>query len=201
MYSWTAMTMRLLPGKVLVTGGTGLLGQSVIHQLLESGAKVVALARDREKAGRLLGETGVEIAVGDMCRVDAFAPRLDGCDAVVHTAAYFRESFQPGRHAAALRRVNVEGAVNLVRAADARGVRRFVFIGSAGTIGRKPDGSPGDEDSPPSPIVRRNPYFRSKLEAQQAVRACGRSQRMTLVEILPGWMWVPGTRGPPAPEG
>jgi uncharacterized protein YbjT (DUF2867 family) len=39
------------PGRVLVTGATGLLGSNVTAELLAAGAEVLALARDAERGG------------------------------------------------------------------------------------------------------------------------------------------------------
>ena len=77
---------------------------------------------------------------------EAFAPALGGCAAVFHTAAYFREYYQPGDHAEALAAVNVRGTLALMALADDAGVCTFVHTSSSGTIGSKPDGSPGDEE-------------------------------------------------------
>ncbi len=182
--------------KVLVTGATGLLGGHVVRALLAQERKVVALARDRAKAETMLGDAPVRLLVADIRDADELAPALEECDAVVHTAAYFREYYQPGSHAAALREINVDAALGLMRSAAARGIRRFVHIGSAGTIGRKSDGSPGDEQTPPAPIGRRNRYFRSKAEAYEAIRLLQPSSAMDVIEILPAWMWGPGDAGP-----
>ncbi|AKF03791.1 NAD-dependent epimerase/dehydratase family protein [Sandaracinus amylolyticus] len=182
--------------KVFVTGATGLLGHHVVHQLREAGHEVIGLVRSDTKARRMIGATGARWVVGDVRDVAAFAHELDGCDAVVHTAAYFREYYQPGDHATLLEDVNVKATLALMREADARGVARFVHTSSSGTIGQKPDGSPGDEDTPPPAIAHENLYFRSKVEGDAKIRAFTPVSGMRVIEILPGWMWGPGDAGP-----
>lgn len=182
--------------KAFVTGATGLLGNNLVRALRAEGHEVVGLVRSDAKARRLLDGTGVTWLVGDMRSPEAFAPALGGCDAVFHTAAYFREYYQPGDHAEALAAVNVRGTLALMALADDVGVRTFVHTSSSGTIGSKPDGSPGDEDTQAPPIARENLYFRSKVDGDAQIHAFAPKRGMAIIEILPGWMWGPGDAAP-----
>jgi len=182
--------------RAFVTGATGLLGNNLVRHLREKGHDVVGLVRSPEKARWLLGNTGARWVEGDMRDVPGFAAALDGCDAVFHTAAYFREYYQPGRHDQALEMINIKGTLALLAAADARGVRRFVHTSSSGTIGRTADGSPGDEDTPPDELARDTRYFKSKVDGDAAIKAWRPRHGLEVVEILPGWMWGPGDAGP-----
>lgn len=182
--------------RAFVTGCTGLLGNNLVRQLVAAGHQVGGLIRSEEKARRLLGDLDLRLVRGDMRDVAGFAAALDGCDVVFHTAAYFREYYQPGDHAAALDDINVRGTLRLLEAADARGVRRCVHVSSGGTIGLKADGSPGDEDTPPAPVAATNLYFRSKVEGDAAIRAWQPPHGMAVIEILPGWIWGPGDAAP-----
>jgi dihydroflavonol-4-reductase len=56
----------------------------------------------------------IEIVIGDVTNVSGFAPHLHGVEVLFHTAAYFRESFNGGRHRDELFRVNVEGTRDLL---------------------------------------------------------------------------------------
>jgi hypothetical protein len=85
-----ARSAREAGAKVFVTGSTGLLGNNLVRQLLERGFDVVGLVRSEEKARRMFGETKAVFVKGDMLDVARFAPAIDGCVAVFHTAAYFR---------------------------------------------------------------------------------------------------------------
>jgi hypothetical protein len=63
------------PGRVLVTGATGLLGSNVTTALLASGTEVTALVRSAERARRLLPEDErLRIVEGDITRVDSLCP-------------------------------------------------------------------------------------------------------------------------------
>jgi dihydroflavonol-4-reductase len=180
--------------EVFLTGSTGLLGCNTTFALLEAGHRVRALARDSAKARRVLPE-GVEVVEGDLGNVAAFSARLQGCDAVIHAGAYFREYFGRGNHAPELKRLNVDATVELARAARDQGVRRFVFVSSSGTVGERADGTPSDETDPPAGVGKENLYFMSKWEAEAALREA-HLEPMEVVSILPGWMFGPGDSAP-----
>src|SRR6187402_100124 len=97
--------------RVFVTGGTGLLGNNLVRALRAQGHEVRALVRSRKKADALLADSGAEIVVGDMREVSGFEGALSGMDAVAHTAAYFREYYGPGDHAASLEDINIKGTL------------------------------------------------------------------------------------------
>jgi len=184
--------------KAFVTGATGLLGNNLVRELLAAGHEVKGLARSADKARALLGDTSATVVHGDMQDVTAFADALRGCDAVFHTAAYFREAFGRGEHESALERINHEGTLALLAAADAAGASAFVHVSSGGTIGTKPDGSAGDEDTPPLPIQTRNAYFRSKLRTDAALKSWRGTSGLRILEVLPGWIWGPYDAAPTA---
>jgi len=184
--------------KAFVTGATGLLGNNLVRSLEEAGHEVVALARDPSKAERVLTGTSVRLVVGDMRRVSDFAGELEGCDAVFHTAAYFREAFEPGSDEAVLDEINIGGTMALLDAADAAGLPCFVHVSSGGVIGRKSDGSAGDETTPPLPMQQANPYFRSKIRGDAAIAAWSSRSGISIVEMMPGWIWGPWDAAPTA---
>lgn len=182
--------------QVFVTGGTGLLGNNLVRALRARGHGVKALVRSKKKADALLAGTGAEIVVGDMRDVSGFASALDGVTAVAHTAAYFREYYAPGDHAASLEEINIKGTLALLAAADARGVRRFVQTSSSGTVGHPTDGSQANEDTPASEAQLRNLYFKSKVDGDRRIGAFVPKSGMTIATVMPGWMFGPGDAGP-----
>lgn len=186
--------------RTFVTGSTGLLGNNLVRALLAAGHEVFALARSKEKAQRQLGDTAARVVVGDMKDVAGFASALDGVDVLFHTAAYFREYYTPGDHAAIVDRLNVAATMQLAQAAHARGVKKMVDTSSSGIIGLKPDGSPGDEETPMWPGSRKNLYFDSKRKVEPLLRAFAQEKGFFIASALPGWMWGPYDAGP-TPSG
>lgn len=183
--------------KSFVTGATGLLGNNLIRELIGRGHEVKALVRSEEKAKKLFGELPVEYVTGDMENVSAFASELAGSDVLFHTAAYFREYYQPGEdHWGKLKRTNIDGTIDILKASDSAGVKRAIYVSSSGVIGPKPDGSAGDENSPPHPVTNGNLYFKSKVLAEVAVEEFAKLHKIEIIQILPGWMFGVGDAGP-----
>lgn len=181
--------------KAFVTGSTGLLGSNLVRMLLAQGHEVKALARSFEKAKRVLGDTKAEIVIGDMEDVAAFAPEMAGCDVLFHGAAYFREYYGRGDHWPVLKKINVDGVVDILTAAENQGLKRAIHVSSSGIIGSK-GGLPGDESTPPNPIAHENLYLKSKILAEEAIDAFLKTHSLEVVKILPGWMMGPGDASP-----
>lgn len=79
--------------RVFLTGGTGLIGSHVAERLRARGDDVVALVRSSSSTAHLRG-LGCELVEGDVLDApEVMAPRMRGCDAVVHAAA---KVFQSG---------------------------------------------------------------------------------------------------------
>jgi dihydroflavonol-4-reductase len=182
--------------RAFVTGATGLLGSNLVQALLDQGHEVRGLVRSKEKAQRVFPNAKIDFVTGDMSNVAGFAASLAGCDVLVHTAAYFREYYQPGDHKGSLEKINVQGTVDLLIAAEKQGVQKAIHISSAGVIGNKPDGNPGDENTPPDDLATSNLYFASKIDAELAIKRFLKERTLPVVMILPSWMWGPGDSAP-----
>ncbi len=185
-----------VPRLAVVTGATGLLGSNIVRALLAGGGEVTAIVRDPERARQLLPRAdGLRLLAGDMRQVEGFASALRGVDAVFHTAAYFREYYQPTRDLALLRRINVDAVGELLRAASGAGVPTVVHISSSSAIDPPPGGVAATEDTPLLAHAR-NGYTASKVQAEDLVRAFREDHAMRVPVIVPGWMWGPGDAGP-----
>jgi nucleoside-diphosphate-sugar epimerase len=166
--------------RVLVTGATGFLGSHILDQLLSAGHQVRALCRSP------LQRSGAEIVRGDVTDPGSLAPAMAGQEAVIHTAAVltFRSS-----EAAHQREVNVQGTRNVIEAARAAGVRRFVYTSSVAAIGR-PNGKPADETTRYDWPVGLN-YNETKRDAEDVVRnAAG----IETISLNPALLLGPGER-------
>jgi dihydroflavonol-4-reductase len=183
--------------KAFVTGSTGLLGNNLVRLLVEQNHEVKALVRSKEKAAKIFGDLPIDYVVGDMEDVAAFSPEMQGCDVLFHTAAYFREYYEKSKdHWQILENINIKGSVKILEEAEKRGIKKAIYVSSSGTIGLKPDGSPGDENTPPSSFAADNLYFKSKVLADKAVAEFTKKSQMAVVQILPGWMFGIGDAAP-----
>lgn len=180
-----------------VTGATGLLGSNLTRELVARGWKVRALVRSPEKAQKILGDVELELVTEDLVNVSRYAEALEGVDTVFHTAAYFREYYQPGNEWEKMRQINVDATMELVQEAEKRGVRRFVHTSSSGVIEtRTTDGESADESAPFSSFAEENLYFKTKVLVEQEIAGFLERSKLDVVLVLPGWMMGPGDAGP-----
>jgi uncharacterized protein YbjT (DUF2867 family) len=104
----------------LVTGATGYVGRRLIERLSDEGREVRALARD---PARVEPRPGVETVRGDLVSGEGVDAALEGCK----TAYYLVHSMEAGEDGFASR--DRRAARNFVRAAEAAGVERAVYLG------------------------------------------------------------------------
>ena len=168
-----------------VTGATGLLGNNLCRELVAQGWQVKGLVRSIDKAHKLLANSGVEFISGDMENITAFAPALVGVDVVFHTAAFFREYYQPGDHWETMKRLNVDATMELLQAAQSQGVKRLVFTSSSGVIQTQP-GQLATEDSGYSTFAAENLYFKTKVLAEQEIQRFLKTSSLDVVLTLSG---------------
>lgn len=178
-----------------VTGATGLLGNNLCRALVAQGWQVKGLVRSKEKAERLLKDSSIEFVIGDLDNITAFTSALAGVDVVFHTAAFFREYYQPGNHWDTMKRLNVNATMELLKIAQAQGVKRAVFTSSSGVIQTKP-GQLATEAADYSTFAEENLYFKTKVMAEQEIYRFLETSNLDVVMILPGWMMGPGDAAP-----
>ncbi len=152
---------------ILVTGASGYVGNNLVRRLAQADQPVRALVHNRAKAETRLADLRdrIEIVAGDITRPDTLAPALDGVTAVVHLVAVAIEQGD-----LTYERVNVQGTVNMVDAAQAAGVRRFIYMGQNGSDSALP-----------------YPFLASKGKAQDYVTASG----LDWTVLRPSVIWGP----------
>ena len=111
---------------ILVAGATGLVGSAVCQDLAGRGEKVRALVRATSAKEKLeaLRSCGAELCIGDLKDPGSLTTACRGVDAVVSTASSTL-SRQPGD---SIESVDATGQLNLVNAARAANIARFVFV-------------------------------------------------------------------------
>jgi len=124
--------------KVLVTGGAGFIGSSLVDRLISKGYSVVVL--DNFYSGRFenlkrhLSCDGFRLVEGDVRDGNVVRDAIRGVDAVVHLAALIDVE---GSVADPLEThgVNVNGTLNLLYESVKHGVKRFLFASFGSCIG------------------------------------------------------------------
>jgi len=169
--------------RAFVTGASGFIGSHLVESLIETGWNVRALVHESP----LRRPGGIEAVRGDIRDPSPWKDTLLGTDVLFHLAAAlgFSQLSKDG-----FLEVNVRGTETLFRAAKDASVRKIVHVSSAGVIGSVKKGLMAAEDYPPNP---RNPYDRTKLEAERAALRFA-EEGMDLIVVRPGWAYGPGDR-------
>lgn len=133
--------------KILVTGGTGVIGNGMIPQLLLRGHRVRLLSRHACEDAEAFAED-VEGFSGDVTDASSIKGATEGCDCVIHIAGIVEE--RPPEVTYKL--VNVAGTKALLNEAENEGMPYFIYVSSLGA-------DRGSSD-----------YHKSKLEAEELVK-------------------------------
>lgn len=155
------------PQHIFFTGSSGVLGRAAIPRLIGAGHRVTALAHGSESAAiaSALGADPVQVDIFDQ---DAIRDAMDGATVVAHFATSIPIGMDVTRRSAwAMNdRLRLEGTRNLIRAAEAVGVGRFIFESIALAYA---DGDDRwiDESSPFVPVAH---MMESAVAAEEMVR-------------------------------
>ena len=151
---------------VFVAGGTGYLGQPLIHELLARGHRVQALAR-AASAGKL--PTGCEPLIADPLQPGSYSPA--GCDSFVHLIGV---SHPAPWKAAAFREIDIRSVEVAAAAAIAAHIRHFIYLSVAH----------------PSPVMRS--YTAAREQCEQIISCSG----LNATFVRPWYVLGPGHRWP-----
>ena len=139
--------------RALVTGGAGFIGSHIAERLLGEGHAVRIY--DNFSSGKranvdVLGrDARLEVIEADVRDAAALDRAAEGCDVVFHEAAVVSVPYSVA-HPQETHDVNIQGTLNVLQAARARGVRRVVFACSAAIYGEEPT-LPKKETMAPAP--------------------------------------------------
>jgi nucleoside-diphosphate-sugar epimerase len=148
---------------VLITGSDGFIGRHLVPYLAAQGYKVIAASRAQctFQDPNIMG-----VPLPDISKPFDWQPLLQGCDAVVHLAGIAHKFAVDDLYD----RVNHLATAALARAAFLSGTRHLIFVSSIAAQSGSYSNEELTEDDIPRP---KNAYGRSKLAAENAVRAGG----------------------------
>jgi dihydroflavonol-4-reductase len=163
--------------KVAVTGAAGHLGSAILPELLQRQWPVRILIKDNDYTPA----TGsVEIIKGNLLEAGTLPKLMDGCEALIHSAAVISIHGDP---TGIVHQTNVEGTRLVMQAARQAGVRRVVHISSIHAYRQRPSLEPLDE-SREQVGEHAFAYDRSK-QAGQAIALAMNSSDMEVVTVNP----------------
>lgn len=178
--------------KILITGGYGFLGANVARDLLKhTDANVIVLSRSQNEAAHNYilnkGDEGrLQFLKGDITNKDSLQTALTSSDIVIHAAALLRQDVH-------LNDINIAGTKNVLDAAAAQGVKRFIFVSSAAVYGNLEAGLTMNEDHPLNPV---NEYGISKLRAEEQVLSESLVDHLPVTIVRPFNIYGPLQRPP-----
>jgi len=168
--------------KILVTGGGGFLGSAIARKLVARGDAVRVLARGEYPA---LTELGVETMRGDISNYRAVEAAVNGCGAVIHTAAKagvwgpYLDYYD----------TNFIGTQNVLNACRRQEIPKLVYTStpSVAFAGRDQNGT---DESEPYPKKFLAHYPKTKAMAEQLVLAAN-GPNVSTVALRPHLLWGP----------
>lgn len=166
--------------RILVTGGAGYIGSTVVHRLLNDGHEV-RVADTLTNGGQSLimacRDSNFELLVGDISSREVAAEAVNGCDAIIHLAAIVGTP-------ACERTPKMATAINVGATDTLLTVRkreqRFVFASTEIVYGPVSSGH-CDESTHPEPATL---YGRTKLEAEELVQEADNNIVMRLTTVF-----------------
>jgi dihydroflavonol-4-reductase len=142
------------PKKVLITGGTGLVGKEIVRQFNHNGYKVRVLTRN---ANTYLNSE-IEIMEGDIRNCDVVNKAVKGTYAVIHCAGEKNDK-------KLMKSVNIDGTKNVINAVKKHRIGFLCHLSSVGVIG-KVNSQTVDENTSCNPM---NLYEETKREAERVI--------------------------------
>lgn len=169
----------------LLTGATGFIGGHLARRLRRDGYRARCLVRSASDTSALEG-LGLELVPGDLTSPDSLRRAADGCRLVVHCAALVSDWATVQE----IRQVNVGGTRNLLEAAAAASVSRFVHLSTTDVYGHS---GAADVDERRGPAGFANWYSETKRQAEAEVRRIGEDAGLETVILRPATVYGPGS--------
>lgn len=170
--------------KVLVTGGSGFIGSHLVDSQLADGNNVLSLDLHSDRLAHVADSPNLEIITGDITEAQIVKDVMEDIEVVYHLASAHLDVSLSSEH---YHRVNVDGTINLLKAAQSAGVRRFVHCSSVGVMGDI-NHLPADETYSCNPT---NIYEQTKLAGERAALKYSRELGLSVVVVRPAWVYGP----------
>ena len=165
--------------KILITGATGYIGYKLAMEAARRNYTVHILVRDLQSPLLPIHPNIVRFK-GDITDKGSVLSAMMNCDKVIHAAAIAKLSAKDNT---IFYSVNVEGTRNMLDAALAMGVKKFVFTSSGAVIG--PSGKYPMSESDPRIAAFENDYEISKHWAEELVKEYCRRGLFAIIVVAP----------------
>lgn len=168
-----------------VTGATGFIGSAVVRKLLERKRSVRCIVEPGANDVNIQG-LPVERVTCDVTDYEGMKRALAGCGSLFHLAAIYK-TWLPDEEI--IHRVNVEGTVTTLLAAQAARIERIVYTSSIAAIGLV-DGGLADETTKFNLFDVANPYILTKWQSERVAMRFAEAG-MPIVVVNPAFPFGP----------
>ncbi|MBI9104527.1 MAG: NAD(P)-dependent oxidoreductase [Spirochaetales bacterium] len=170
--------------RAVVTGGTGFLGSHLVEHLLANNIEVISLSRGSTSSG-YLGTTKAVIKKADINNQSEIEDCIEAGDMVFHTAALLGSAAASRE---AYYRVNVEGTMNVLRAAINKKASTFTYVSTFAGMG--PVGSIENPMTEETVCRPDNIYGETKVVAEEKIKELAQ-ERIPVVIVRPNIIYGP----------
>ena len=195
--------MSLTGKRICITGGAGFIGSHLVERLVEANEVVVYdnLHRNALQFAHLDGHRNLRFIKGDVMDAEATRSAVDGCQIVIHCAA-IAGVYSVDRNAVTTMEVNMLGTNQVVRAALAARVERFVEFSTSEVYGPFIHKGREDDLTTIGPVgANRWVYAASKLASEHLSFAHYKEDGLPLTIVRPFNVYGPRQVGDGAIRG
>jgi dihydroflavonol-4-reductase len=177
----------MMTERILVTGGTGFLGQHLVRTLRQQNLAVRVLVRPKSNC-QPLAASGAEFVVGDVLDPTSLSAALKDVTAVFHLAGQLH---MPGITNQAYNQLHIDGTHNLLQAClDVPSLRVIIHGSTTGVLG--PTGSILATENAFSTQGPSNAYEQSKARGEQLALDFAKEHNLPLIAVRPSLVYGPG---------
>ncbi|MEL6458774.1 MAG: NAD(P)-dependent oxidoreductase [Cyanobacteria bacterium J06621_15] len=177
--------MNLTDKTLLITGIGGFIGLRTAEIAIAKGLKVRGLEKDTELAKKAQ-KLGAEVIIGSVTDASIAQKACQDVDIVLH----FEEVAKEGGSIKEFDEVNIDGTINIGKAARNAGIKTFVHLSTALVYGFDYKNGVSEKEQL---IKEKNPYCQTKIEAEKALQQLNSSRDFGIIIIRAGDVYGPGS--------
>jgi len=169
---------------VLVTGGSGFIGSTLVRALVHAGYHVRVLSRSSTVLKRLK-DRRVTVHKGDLTIAESLKGIAEGIGIVCHLAGVLGETCPNQTY---YHRLHVQGTTNLLKECANHPIEKLIHCSTTGVLGPVNEGI-ADESHPYNPS---NVYEATKAEGEKVVLKFAQEKKLPVTVLRPGMVYGPG---------
>ena len=169
--------------RILITGGTGFVGERLINKLRSTGHQLRVISRNPIP--------GIETVVVDLMEASIPSEALSGVDTVFHLAGIAHDFREAAKMRNIYYAINVDSTIQLAELAIQNKVKRFIFVSSVKAGGSSITGHCMTEEEQGEP---EGIYGKTKREAElKLLKVAGNHMHVSIVR--PSLVYGPNAKG------